>query len=337
MELKKVPHTFFISGSNAYQRSKYIELILRRIKLTRQGVVDVVDIVPPIKMEEVSNTIYSPSIFSSTRVFFLRGVDLIKPARDLGILESKFRGSPLPEGHYLVVLESDSKKDPKGSFFDYMRESFEYVVCSDLQESRSEVSKWVALRMGEHGKALSNDIVAALIEIYSGDLETLDAEIEKLLWYPDTVTKEVLAGLVVNSADIPLYYLYEMLSIRNGARSLQRLHEALQASTLRQVINGIVKFLHQILVASAQLKLGASTETIAECLGVGTPTALRVKGAASRHNPLHLVVALNRLSAIDVSVREVGDSLPSLQSLLYFLCERPEKLIVKPGESLQGI
>jgi len=42
---------------------------------------------------------------------------------------------------------------------------------------------------------------------------------------------------------------------------------------------------------------------------------------------------LNRLAKIDVSVREARDTQPMMQSLIYFLCESPDKMVVRASES----
>lgn len=323
-ELKKCPPVYYLTGPEKYLREKCLDLVLGKLGITRRSVVEFSSAVKP---GEVISEAGQPSIFEPVRVFIYSEVDKTRSQRDLKALRDFLEAGRLPQGHTLILTESSRRRAPKGDFYDYMRDKTEWVECTELRESREEVSKWIWLNLETRGCTLPGEVIRELAETYKKDLHFLDPELEKLVWYPEKVTLEVLQNVGAGSKEGTLQPLFDMISVQNGPKSLQRLNEALESLTLRQVLNGIARFLHHVLVTSGMAKEAASNSEISEALGINPFFVRRLRTAASRFNMFHLTVALNRLAEIDTTLRQEGDSQPLLQNMIYFLCEKPGKLV----------
>lgn len=330
-EDSEIPQVIYLTGYSEFLKTQYLELLLRRLGIKRDSVTFMDSSSPVLSfLSEVSQ----PSFFAPIQVFVLREVDRIRSGKAHGHFISFLeKEDSLPKGHYVVLMTSPARRNPKGEMFDYFKEKVSWVECDDLREHKGEVSKWVRICMKRRRRNFSKEVVRELAELCKGDLYGLESEIEKLSYYPGSLTVDNVREIVLGSRSTSLQGLYDMISLRNGGKALEKMTEAMETLSARQVLNGLSKFLHQLLVTSSVDPGPDSTNEIAESLGVNPYYVKKLRAAAIRFSPFHLTVALNRLAKIDVSVREARDTQPMMQSLIYFLCESPDKMVVRASES----
>jgi len=322
-----IPQVYFLSGPSGYLKTRYQDLLLKKLGLRREALTEI----DPVKKLGVGiSEMSQPSFFEPLHVFLVPEIDKVKSVKALDSFREFLTGGTLPEGHKVILVSSDSRRLPRNDFFEFLRENVEWVECQDLKESKSEVSRWIKVCMLEKGRNLPEDVVRELAEMYKTDLYGMESEIEKLAYYPDRVTPEILRGITTGNREASLQPLYDMIALQNGPRALQKITDVMELVPLRQVINGIARFLHQLLVTSSMAPNQEENTEIAESLGVNPYYVKKLRASATRFSPFHLTVALNRLARIDTAIREEGDSRPMLQSLVYFLCESPEKMVVTP-------
>lgn len=313
-----LPQVTYLSGPVRYLKDKYRDLFVARAGAILERLPEGCSVV------EAFGEINYPSLTDPVRVFLWSGMESLKPFKVQEQVLSLL-SKPLPTGHFLLLETSDTRAVPKGPLFDKLQVG-SWVECREFQEHKEELSSWVKLCMKLRGVKFPDEVVRELADIYKKDLYFLESEIEKLSRYPGPVTLEVLRNVCVGSKEASLHSLYDMLSLRNGAMSLQRISEALEVMPVRQVINGLSQFLYQMYVVSMMSRSSADTEELGEALGLNPYIVKKLRASSTRFSPYHLTVALNRLAKIDTKVRLPGDVRTLLQNLVYLLCEKPEKL-----------
>lgn len=319
-----VPNVYFLSGNERYLKDKYRQLSLSKLGFHPKDVELVGE-----KVAEAIAEIEQPDIMCSRRVFVFPECDKVRAKADRDRILSFLEEGRQPENHVVFFESSDSFRLPRNDLVEYLKSQALWVECRSFREYKGELSRWIKLLVRARGAKFSDDIVRELADLCKKDLYLLESEIEKLVLYPGDISLKVLRKISTAARQESLQALYDMVALQNGSKAVQKMGEVFEHLSVRKVVNGLAKYLQQLLVTGAMARRTADNDEIAEALALNPYYVKKLRAASSRFTTFHLTVALNRLAEIDITVRKPGDSKTQLQGLVYTLCERPDKLVVR--------
>lgn len=176
-----------------------------------------------LSVEDLPNLFQGASLFSANRLVIIRGIE---SNREVSQKLVEYLEKATEETEILFV---EDQLDKRTSFYKELKKKTDFHEFPELSEQ--EVMKWVPAYVGERGGTIQPPVTKLIIDYIGTDQQRLASELEKLISYEATITRETVEMLVEPRAQSTVFELLDQaLSGQqdNARATLKRLEAAFE-------------------------------------------------------------------------------------------------------------
>ncbi|HNT33812.1 MAG TPA: DNA polymerase III subunit delta [bacterium] len=221
-----------------------------------------------------------------------------------------------PDNAFLVLCSSEM--DGRTKLAKFLSKELCEVNCSPLKPYQFE--QWVAERVQKANLNLSPKALDSLVVRTNGSMEGILNEIEKLALFATPgkpISESELERLVADSAEEPIYLLYDALDSADRERSFRMLKDVLShLDSPLQVVFGLSKHIRMLLGLLALLDQGKRDDEIRSSLGL---SSFQIGNLRDKIPNLKRLPLRRMLQLLELADERIKTSSQSGEELLYQL------------------
>ena len=197
--------------------------------------------------------------------------------------------------------------------------SSQALVVEFAKQNQRDLIAWISKHFLNHGKRISNDLCAYLIEITGGTMTALAGEIQKIVSYSgsDEIVKSDIDAVTEPVLDAVVFQMTDLLSDGRYGNALEKLQQLLkmQQEPLA-ILGGIGGHFRRISAARTLLDHGRNAADLAKLYGIQDFAARKSMEAARKFRPEFCAKAAELVLETDRKIKTSFDDPERLLELL---------------------
>jgi len=215
---------------------------------------------------------------------------------------------------YLTVSWKPDKRQKK------LWEAVDSGLCVEFQkQDQRDLTAWVSRHFMSHGKKISSQLCAYLIEISGGTMTALFGEIEKICAYSgaDEICQADIDAVTEPVLDAVVFQMTDMLSAGRYDQALQKLRQLLQMQQEPIAILGAIgSHFRRLGAARTLLDQGRPAAQLQKLYGLGEYSARKTMDAARKFSASYCKAASEWIIKTDYQMKTSYDNTERLLELL---------------------
>ena len=193
------------------------------------------------------------------------------------------------------------------------------LIVEFEKQNQRDLIAWVSKHFLNHGKRISNDLCAYLIDITGGTMTVLAGEIRKIISYSgaDEIKKSDIDAVTEPVLDAVVFQMTDLLSDGRYGQALEKLQQLLkmQQEPLA-ILGGIGAHFRRISAARTLLDHGKNASDLAKLCGMQDFAARKSMEAARKYGPEFCAKAAELVLETDRKIKTSFDEPERLMELL---------------------
>lgn len=297
--------TYVLTGDNAFERRRYAEEVIQKFVQEHGDLAVERFDDETVSPATITDAVQSMPFLTSAKLVIVSGLS------DKGDLEQIAELSVPDTTDLLVIIP---KPDKRASYYKKLSKLPGFKNFE--QASPSNLPAWVATTVKQQGGVISNSDARYLVDRVGTDQLLISNEIDKLITYNPTITRQSIELLC---EPLPQTSIFQLIDAAFGGDMTlaEKIYREQRAQRVEpHAILGMIAWQLHIL-AVVKTSSGSSVDDIARTAKLNPFVVRKSQGIAKRLSGAHIAVMVHRAQQLDTALKTAPiDADQALQNLL---------------------